>query len=71
MPYASNILLRTENPSCFFHFDLDRKAMGIPAALSLHLIALHGLVAVDGIMSVLAITWWMPGLPFAVGEVAS
>ena len=24
--------------------------MGIPAALSLHLIALHGLVAVDGIL---------------------
>ena len=44
-----DILLAGES-ELFFHFDLDRKAMGIPAALSLYLIALHGLVAVDGIL---------------------
>ena len=34
----------------FFHFDFDRQAVGVPAGLTQHAVALHRLVLADGIL---------------------
>ena len=44
-----DILLAGES-ELLFYFDLDRESVGIPAAFSLDLIALHRLVTVDGVL---------------------
>ena len=64
IPYSS-ICSFPSRPKHLFHFELDRKSVGIPSSLTRNILALHGLITRDHILDGTCL--YMTDMRLAVG----